>query len=131
MSQYAIEIILTRQLASQLAIPAFLVDPDGTLLYFNQPAESILGRRFEDAGPMPIDRWSRDFVPIDESGAPLPPEALPLVAALRERRAVHSRFWISGLDGGQRRIGVTAIPLIGAANRLTGALALFWEENGQ
>ncbi len=128
MAQYAIELILTRQLASQLAVPAFLVDPEGTLLYFNQPAETILGRRFEDAGPMPLERWSRDFVPTDESGTPLPASDLPLVIALEHRRASHSRFWILGLDGRRRRIGVTAIPLIGTANRLSGALAMFWEE---
>lgn len=128
MAQYAIELILSRQLASQLAVPAFLVDSEGTLLYFNQPAESILGRRFEDAGPMPVDRWSRDFVPTDESGQPLTAEQLPLVIALRLRRPAHSRFWIVGMDGRRRRIGTTAIPLIGAANRLCGALALFWEE---
>ena len=131
MAQYAIELILTRQLASHLAVPAFLVDPEGTLLYFNQPAETILGRRFEDAGPMSVERWSKDFVPTDESGVPLPPESLPLVIALSEKRAAHGKFWIQGMDGRRRRIGVTAIPLIGAANRFSGALALFWEEPGE
>ena len=33
MAQKELEIILARQLTSYLSIPAFIVDPDGTLLY--------------------------------------------------------------------------------------------------
>ncbi|MBW2374226.1 MAG: PAS domain-containing protein, partial [Deltaproteobacteria bacterium] len=39
-----VELILLRQLASQLAMPIIVVDPRGDLLYFNEAAEAILGR---------------------------------------------------------------------------------------
>ena len=45
-----IQIILIRQLAGYLSVPLFLVDPKGDLLFYNEPAEAILGRRFEETG---------------------------------------------------------------------------------
>jgi PAS domain-containing protein len=127
MSQKAIELILTRQLASYLAMPIFLVDPDGTLIYYNEPAEAILGRRFEETGEMPASEWATIFTPTDESGASLPPQGLPLMVALVERRPDHRRFWICGLDGARRHLDVTAFPIIGQDQRHLGAIALFWE----
>jgi len=127
MSQKEIELILARQLAGCLATPIFLVDPQGTLLFYNEPAERILGRRFEETGEMPVDEWSTIFKPTDARGAPLAPESLPLVIALNECRPAHGQFWIEGLDGVRRHIEVTAFPLIGLADRYVGAVAIFWE----
>ena len=129
MSQQAIEVILARQLADYLVLPVFLVDPDGNLLFYNEPAEVILGLRYAETGPMPAQEWATIFRPTDEAGHPLPPDELPLVIALRELRPAHREFWIRGLgDGVTRRIEVTAFPLIGQAQRHLGALALFWEK---
>ncbi len=47
MSQKEIELILLRQCASHLAMPIWLMGENGDLLYYNEPAEPILGRRFE------------------------------------------------------------------------------------
>src|SRR6267142_4899032 len=99
MPQQAIEVILMRQLASYLAMPIFLVDPAGNLLFYNEPAEALLGRRYDETGEMPIEEWSAIFVPVDESGAPFPPEDLPLAVALQKRRAAHRALWIRGFDG--------------------------------
>jgi PAS domain-containing protein len=55
MAQHAVEIILMRQLASYLAMPIMLFDPAGNLLFYNEPAEAILGRRFEEAGEIPLE----------------------------------------------------------------------------
>ena len=40
---HPIQIILTRQLAAYLSVPVFLVDPKGNLLFYNEPAEIVLG----------------------------------------------------------------------------------------
>ena len=56
-----IQIILTRQLAGYLSVPLFLVDPKGDLLFYNEPAEAILGRRFDETGAMPAAVWSSIF----------------------------------------------------------------------
>ena len=127
MAQKEIELILARQLASYLALPLFLVGPDGALLFYNEPAELVLGRRFDETGAMPESEWATLFVPEDAAGRPLPPEEVPLVIALRERRPVHQAIRIRGLDGVRRHIQVTAFPLIGQAERFLGAVAMFWE----
>ena len=125
--QKEIEVILTRQLASYLTTPVFLVDPGGTLIYYNEAAEVILGRRFDEAGEMTVQEWSTLFTPLDEQGRLLPSEALPLVVALNERRPAFRRFRILGMDFAVRDIEVTAFPLIGQAGRHLGAVAIFWE----
>jgi PAS domain-containing protein len=127
MPQMAIEVILMRQLASYLAMPIFVVDPEGNLLFYNEPAEPLLGRRYEETGEMPLAEWSTIFQPTDEDGIPLSPQALPLVIALEKHRAAHRAFWIRGLDGISRRIEATAFPLEGQGGRHLGAVTIFWE----
>ncbi len=127
MSQKEIEVILVRHLASYLAVPMFIVDPAGTLIYYNEPAAIILGQRFEETGEMLIGNWSTIFSPTEDSGAPFAPEALPLTVALNRRQTNNARFWIRGLDNTRRHIEVTAFPLIGQDDRYLGAVALFWE----
>jgi PAS domain-containing protein len=127
MAEKAIEVILTRQLASYLATPIFIVDEGGVLVYYNEPAEKVLGLRFEDTGEMTQDRWGNLFSQRDDDGNPIPGSALPLARALRDRQPAHGAFWIHGLDGQRRRIAVTAFPLIGQGRRNLGAMAVFWE----
>jgi PAS domain-containing protein len=128
MSQKAVELILMRQLASSLAMPIFLVDPGGNLLFYNEPAEQLLGSRYDETGEMSVGHWSSLFTPIGEDGAPLPGEALPLNIALHKHRAAHLAFWIRGLDGVSRKIGATAFPLEGQGGRQLGAVGIFWEQ---
>src|SRR6516164_7865986 len=104
MAQKAIELILMRQLASHLATPVFIVDQGGALVFFNEPAERILGRRFDETGEMAASEWSTAFAQSDDEGRPIAPEGLPLVTALRDRRPSHARFWIRGLDAVRRCI---------------------------
>lgn len=127
MSQKEIEVILTRQLASYLVMPVFIIDPQGNLIYYNEPAETILGRRFEETGEMSVGEWASIFTPTHEDGTPIEPEGLPLVIALAEHRPAHRSLWIQGLDGITRHIEVSAFPLIGQAHRNLGAMAIFWE----
>jgi PAS domain-containing protein len=122
-----IEVILARHLASCLAMPIFIVDPDGNLLFYNEPAEAILGRRFEETGEMTAEEWSTAYTPTDNAGQLLPADALPLVIATRERRPAFRSFWICSLDQVPRYISVTAFPLIGQGNRFLGAMSIFWE----
>ena len=129
MAQKPIEIILMRQLASTLVMPIFLVDPAGTLLFYNEPAEQILGMRFDETGEMPASEWATRWEPTDADGAPLVPERLPLMVALA---GAPSRPW-RVLDprrstARRRHIEVTAFPLVAAPDRLLGAVAIFWEE---
>ncbi|HEV8338820.1 MAG TPA: PAS domain-containing protein [bacterium] len=123
----AIELILMRQLAGSLAMPIFVVDPAGDLLFYNEPAEELLGRRFDEAGPMPAAEWSTVFSQRDDDGSPIPPDGLPLMIALRDGRPAHRTFWITGHDAVARRVGVTAFPLEATERGHLGAVALFWQ----
>ena len=124
---HPIQIILTRQLAGYLSVPTFLVDPKGTLLFYNEPAEVLLGRRFDETGAMPAEEWSTIFAPVDLEGQPIPPAELPLMIALDERRPAYARFFILGLNGVRRHLEVVAIPILGIQGEFLGAVALFWE----
>ena len=127
MNQQEIEIILSRHWASHLTTPVFLVDPEGNLLYYNEAAEQILGRRFAETGKMGAEEWSTAFKITDDDGALLEPEELPLNIALNQCRPAHKCFWLTGLDNVKRHVETTCFPLLGQHDRFLGALSLFWE----
>jgi PAS domain-containing protein len=127
MPAYEIEIILNRQLADCLSIPVFITDTKGNLIFYNEPAEEILGKRFEDTGEMPVEQWATDFKPFDENGTPLPPEELPLVNTLQDALPHHKTFWIESMQGKNQKISVTAYPIIGRTGKMSGAVAIFWK----
>src|SRR5215467_14019415 len=113
MAQKEIEVILTRQLASYLALPVFIVNMEGTLVFYNEPAEAVLGRRYEESGEMPLEELAKIFKATDKKGVPLPPETLPIYRALKLGETSHCDFWIRGLDKVLRHIEVTAFPVVG------------------
>ena len=124
--QHAVELILVRHLGSRLAVPLFLVDAAGDLVYFNEPAERVLGRRYDEIRIMPFDEWTTAFVPAAE-GRALAVDELPLVVALRRSVPAHSQFEITSGEGITRSIEVTAFPIIAPNDVLIGAVAMFWE----
>jgi PAS domain-containing protein len=124
---YPIQIILTKQLAEYLSVPVLLVDQKGNLLFYNEPAEAILGRRFEETGVIPVGEWSAVFTPEDGQGRPIPRGDLPLMTALATQRPVYRRFSIRALDGVVRQVEVAAIPIVGLEGDFLGAVSLFWE----
>jgi hypothetical protein len=67
-----IQIILARQLASCMATPILLVDAEGTLIFYNEPAEAIMNRRFEETGEIPGDEWNR-LVSVADGRHPILP----------------------------------------------------------
>ena len=121
-------VILARDVASKLATPMFVVDGDGTLVYFNEAAEPLLGESFADAGEKKREEWWDTYAPIDAHGARIPFEHLPLGIALTQGRPAHKNFRIRGTDGIERPLASTAIPLLAHQNDIVGAVALFWKE---
>ena len=125
----ALEVILSRHLAETLSIPIFLVDPEGNLLFYNESAEEVLGRRFEDTGPMPMEEWSTVFDIQDESGNPVPPEELPLVITLTKQIPAQKSFIAINFQGEKVSLSVTSFPLIGHSDKMVGAIAIFWKNS--
>ena len=122
-----IVLILARDLASQLSTPMFIVDTEGTLIYFNEPAEAIIGRTWAEAGELSAEEWGTMFRQRTLEGEPLPTKELPLVIALTEHRASHRSLRITGLDGVERTISNTAIPLMPHPGEIVGAVSVFWD----
>jgi len=123
---YEIEIILNRQLADCLSIPVFLTDTKGNLIFYNEPAEEILGKNFEDTGEMPVESWSTIFKTREEDGTEIPPEELPLVKTLKNCLPYHRTFVIENLQGKKEVISLTSYPIIGRTGISLGAVAIFW-----
>lgn len=122
-----VEIILLKQLASCLAMPMFVIGPDGDLLFFNESAESILGRRFDEWQATERHEWGSLLRATDAAGNPLPDSERPTMIALDKREFAHRRFWVQDANGRRRAIEGTAFPLVGKREALLGALGLFWE----
>jgi hypothetical protein len=120
-------LILAHDLTSRLATPAFVVDDEGTLVYFNEAAEPVLGRSYAEAGELRAGEWAADWEPTDAQGRPIPLEELPLGIAFREGRSAHRAMHITGGDGVGRDIEVTAFPLCARPDVTLGAIAVFWE----
>ena len=127
MPAYEIEIILARQLADCLSMPVFITDTIGNLIFYNEPAESILGTKFETTGEMKVEAWSTMFKQQDDTGNPLPPEELPLVRTLNDQYPYHKTFTILSLAGKTEKISVTSYPIIGRTGKFLGAIAIFWK----
>ncbi len=122
-----IELILARQVASYLTLPILLTDAAGDTFFYNESAEELLGRRFDEAGPLPLPERAQALAFRDESGQPVAFDELPLVRALRLGRPDYRRMTMRGLDGVDRPIEATAFPLTRTDGTLVGGVAIFWE----
>jgi PAS domain-containing protein len=127
MGQHPVEIVLMRQLASYLAVPILIVDHNLDLLFFNESAEPILGRRFDETGEIRRGEWQRRFQPADANGIPIPREEQPLALAIDHNKPSHRRSWLTGLDGVARVIEGIGFPLETRDAGLIGAAGIFWE----
>jgi PAS domain-containing protein len=121
-----VEIVLMRQLASYLAVPILIVDRHLDLLFFNESAEPILGRRFDETGEIHRGSWNALFRLADENG-PIPPEDQLLALAIDREEPSQSRFSLTGLDGIEREVEALAFPLQTRDAGLIGAAGIFWE----
>jgi PAS domain-containing protein len=123
--QKPLELIIARNLLSSISTPAFLVGAGGVLLFFNEAAAAMLGRRFEEVGSMSAAEWTAEFGPFDQDGQPLPYDEIPATLAVRDNYPHHGKFLIGGAGGHRHEIEASAIPIIGP-DGATGGIVLFW-----
>ena len=122
----AIQLILARQLASCIATPVLLVDAQNALIYYNEPAELIFNKRFDETGEMPAAEWTARFAALDENRDPIPPEDRPMMRVLAECCPVSQTIWLRTSNGDWQHLRITAVPLIGEKGLLLGAMSIFW-----
>lgn len=119
-------LILAREFASNLSTPTLVADSRGYLVFYNEAAEAVIGRRFSEAEEMPLDTWLTPFEPRTSDDEPVAPEQLPTRRAFDEHRASHARYLVTSTDGVDREIEVTAFPLFAHTDEFVGVVAIFW-----
>jgi PAS domain-containing protein len=124
-TQKPLELILARNLMSSLSTPAFLVDEGGVLVFYNEAAGILLGKRFEELGTVPQREWGALFGPFGDDGEPVPYDELPLVSAVRSGRPAHAELTIRSADGAEHAVEAAAVPIL-TAHGSRGALAMLW-----
>jgi PAS domain-containing protein len=120
-------LILARNFAARLATAVFLVDAEGSVIFFNEAAERLLGQRFIEGHGMSADEYGKLFQPSDDEGNPIPIRETPVGVAFARKEPGHARLRIRGADGITRPIEATAFPLLAHTEELVGAIAIFWE----
>jgi PAS domain-containing protein len=131
-AQKPLELILARNLLSSLSTPAFLVGQQGALLFYNEAAGALVGRRFEETGTMTAEEWTTAFGPFDDNAQPIPYDENKLTKSLREGRPAHGDFRICVAGNVHQDIAASAIPIVGPDGS-SGAIVIFWPlpENDQ
>jgi len=123
----SLPLILARELASNLATPMFLLNQDGVLVYFNDPAEQIIGKPFAEVGAVDAMEFSAIFRLSELDGTPVSRGHSPTGTAFLQHRPSHQVLLATGLDGVRRTVQATAYPLLGATDELHGVVTVFWE----
>lgn len=124
-AQKPLELILARNLLSSIATPAFLVGEEGTLLFFNDAAAAMLGKRFEETGALSAEKWTGEFGPFGDDELPIPYDRIPATIAVRARRPFHGTFRICAAGGHREDVAASAIPIVGPGGS-SGAIVIFW-----
>lgn len=123
--QQPLLLIQARNLITDLALPALLTDEEGRLLFYNEAAGALLGRRFEEVGPLNRDEWAHEYGPFDAEGRAIAADSLPLGKALRGGRPAQGSFMVRLGERGLQEVEVSALPLVDI-DRYDGSLILFW-----
>jgi PAS domain-containing protein len=130
-AQKPLELILARNLLTSISTPAFLVDQDAALVFYNEAAGALLGRSFEDVGRMTPEEWTSTYGPFDADGKPLALDDLPTTRAVRDGRPAHAVFTIRSAHGGTSEIESSAFPIVASEEGSSGAMIFFWPHNGK
>jgi PAS domain-containing protein len=124
-AQKPLELILARNLLSSITTPAFLVAEEGSLLFYNEAAAALLGRRFEEVGEIGAPEWTAEFGPFGLDDQPIRYDENPATIALRANQPFHGRFRICVVGGHRKDVAASAIPIVGPEGQ-SGGIVFFW-----
>lgn len=123
-AQQPLDLLLARNLMSVLETPSFLVDHDGQMVFFNEAAGDMLGKRFEEIGRLSREEWNA-IGPVDANGEPVSSDKTPLTVALRDGKPAHGRFCICTDQDKIVEVETSAVPLVSGGD-FHGAMVVFW-----
>ena len=110
---------LFEQILSKLPVPCFALNEDGYLLFYNEEAVRLWGRRPERGK----EQWSGAFRLLTPEGKELPPSLSAVASALRERRSLEGvESTIERPDGTRRLVADHADPLFDASGNCIGVV---------
>jgi PAS domain S-box-containing protein len=110
---------LFHQILSELPVPCFALNEYGYLLFYNEEAARLWGRRPE----LGKEQWSGAFRLLTPEGKELPPSLSAVANALRERRSLEGvESTIERPDGTRRLVAEHADPLFDAAGNYIGVV---------
>jgi PAS domain-containing protein len=121
--------VLARDLASNLPTPMFLIDANGTMVFYNDATATILGRTFAEVGEIPSAEFGAalDLTTVD--GQPILRRDTPAGVAFFQRRPIHQTLMATGYNGRRSAYDATAHPLFGPAGEMQGIVCVFWEHS--
>jgi PAS domain-containing protein len=125
-SQKPLELILARNLLTSISTPAFLLDHEAAVVFYNEAAAALLGRSFEDVGRMTAEQWTEAFGPFEADGSPVQVDTLAVTDAIRHGRPAHGNFSIRTANGARTPIEASAFPIVASEAGSSGAMVLFW-----
>jgi PAS domain S-box-containing protein len=128
--QKSLLLILAREFSSQLAMPTFVVDGEGNLVFYNEAAEPIIGRSFAEVGELDAAELVRTIDIANLEGEVLEPHDRAIGVALFEGRPTHATRRLRAFDGAWHTVEVTAFPLMTGPEEVGGVVAIFWESDG-
>jgi PAS domain-containing protein len=123
--QKPLELIIARNLLTSIITPALLVGEEGQLLFFNEAAGAMLGRRFEDTGTLSSSEWTGKFGPFGPDNLPIPYDEIPATIAVRHQRAFQWTFRICVAGNHYTDVEASTIPIVGQGGS-SGAVVIFW-----
>jgi PAS domain-containing protein len=126
--QKSLVLIRAKHLAESVTTPMFLADDQGNLIFYNEAAESLLGRPFVDNGALSPTEWQRAFDVRDRNGEPFPLESMASWIEVQNEQPAMGHLQFRSADGTDHLVATCAFPLFTEQQRFEGALILFWRD---
>jgi hypothetical protein len=91
------------------------------MIYYNESAEFILGKKFNESGEIESREWDERF--YDENRTKMIKMLdLPFLKVLSGRTIIEGEFWMRSFEEIEQKVRVICIPLVGMAQRELGAI---------
>lgn len=120
LKNYSIELILLRQLSAYLGVAIVYINPDGLVVFYNEPTGLLLKRPIREMEDM--IHWSEFFKVSD----PIVKSEFPVWRVLSNKKPVVGQH--KGLlEDIEKPLYLCAIPMIGLGGRFLGVVAMLWE----
>ncbi len=125
-AQRNLVLILARAFAAQIATAVFLLDEEGTIIYYNESAEQLTGRPFIEGAGMTAAEWMTQAQPRDDEGELVAMENLPLGKTMLKREPAHGVVTFTSRDGTPLRIENATFPLLAHTEDFVGTFVIIW-----